>query len=609
MQQVILTILIIAALVLFFLPILKRLKIVQQGKGEFSLDDLPSRISRFISEVVFQSKVISQRPAAGLMHAFVFWAFMAFILETLNHFTKGYGWEYLGHGIIHWIISAVVAVFAVLALIGIVYLFIRRFIFRPDALGEHFSYTSGLVALFIAILMVSYLLELCCFEDGTSAAQINWWIHAVTILAFLTLIPHSKHLHLVLGPFTTFLKDLTITRIRPLDFEKEEFGAEALTDLHKHTLLGAFSCVECGRCYDHCPARLTGKQLDPKQLMLDLRAGLLKDPSQNAVGEVISEEILWQCTTCGACTFQCPVGIDQAIPIIEFRRGLVAGGQFPVEMRPLFDNLEKSFNPWKYPESQAEEFLEENKFPEYDGQDVLYWMGCMGRFDFYYQKVALAFKTILDQSGISWGILKDEKCTGDATRRAGNEFLFQMLAEINIETLNAASPSKIVTTCPHCLRALTEYRDMGLKPEIELIHHTKFIDDLIRHDKLGVSLSEKKQTVVHDACYLSRYLGKEYCDLPRQNLRAAGVTPSEVPRSKQKSLCCGAGGAMLFAEETEGTRINHERVDELVASGCQTIATACPFCQLMLRDGLADKEKEDIQVRDVAQFIADGISY
>lgn len=607
MQQVILSILIIAGLALFCIPVYRRVRIIQQGKGEFSFDNLPAQIGRFFTEVVFQSKVISQRPAAGLMHAFVFWAFIVFVLETLNHFTKGYGWEYLGHGFIHWIISTIVAIFAVLALIGIIYLFIRRFIFRPKALGDHLSYSSGLVALFIAILMVTYLLGLCCFEDGTSAAKINWWIHSVTILAFLALIPQSKHLHLVFGPITTFLKDFALIRIHPLDFEKEEFGAESLTDLHKHTLLGAFTCVECGRCFDHCPARLTGKKLDPKQLMLDLRTGLLKDPSQSAVGEVISEEILWQCTTCGACTFQCPVGIDQPIPIIEFRRGLVAGGQFPAEMRPLFDNLEKSFNPWKYPESQAEEFLEENNFPEYDGQDVLYWMGCMGRFDFYYQKVALAFKSILDQSGISWGILKDEKCTGDAARRAGNEFLFQMLTEINIELLNTASPPKIVTTCPHCLRTLTEYRDMGLKPEIELIHHTKFIDDLIKQNKLGISLSEKQQTVIHDACYLSRYLGKEYCELPRRNLRAAGVTPLEVARSRQHSFCCGAGGAMLFAEETEGTRINHERVDELLTTGSETIATACPFCQLMLRDGLADKEKENIQVRDIAQFVADGI--
>jgi Fe-S oxidoreductase len=404
-----------------------------------------------------------------------------------------------------------------------------------------------------------------------------------------------------------FPEGFLLARIRPLDFEKEEFGAEKLTDLAKHSLLGAFTCVECGRCRDHCPAKQTEKLLDPKQLMLDLRAGLLKDPTQAAIGEVVKEEILWQCTTCGACTFQCPVGIDQPIPIIEFRRGLVAGGLFPSAMRPLFDNLEKSFNPWKYPESQAAEFLTENKFPEFNGQDILYWMGCMGRYDFYYQKVALAFKTILDKSGISWGILKDEKCTGDAARRAGNEFLFVTLAEMNTEMLNSAKPSRIVTTCPHCLRTLTEYRDFGLNPEIKLVHHTEFIEELILSGKLGVSLKERGQAAFHDACYLSRYLGKKYSEYPRRNLRAAGIRPIEVARNKQHSFCCGAGGAMLFTEETEGTRINHNRVEELTATGCNTISTACPFCQLMLRDGLADKGKEGIEVRDVAQFVADTI--
>jgi Fe-S oxidoreductase len=609
MERIILTVAIAAALASFFVPVGKRIGIVLKGKGRFSTDGIPGRIWRFFKDVIFQNIVITQRPWTGLMHAFVFWGFVAFTIITLNQYSGAYGWRFLGTGLTYQIISIIVGIFAVLVLIGIIYLAIRRFIFRPPTLGEHLSFKSGLVALFIIMLMVTYLIDLFGWvKHGTTTASVNWWIHSMTILAFLALIPQSKHLHLVLAPVTTFLKDFSLIRIHPLDFEKEEFGAETLLDLSKHTLLGAFTCVECGRCFDHCPARLTDKQLDPKQLMLDLRAGLLKDTTQAVVGSVIDEKILWQCTTCGACTFQCPVGIDQAVPIIELRRGLVAGGQFPSAMRPMFDNLEKSFNPWKYPVSQAEEFIEGNDFPLYRGHDILYWMGCMGRYDFYYQKVALAFKSILDHSGISWGILKDEKCTGDAARRAGNEFLFQTLAEMNIEMLNSAAPTTIVTTCPHCLRTLTEYRDMGLKPEIDLVHHTKFIHDLITENRIGISLKETGKAVYHDACYLSRYLGKDYCELPRKNLHAAGITTIEVARNMQHSFCCGAGGAMLFTEEDEGTRINHSRVDELSATGCEIIATACPFCQLMLRDGLADKEKEAIEVRDVAQFVFDQIS-
>jgi Fe-S oxidoreductase len=609
MERIILTIAILIGLASFIIPVGKRIRIVWKGKGRLSIHDLPRRITRFFREVIFQNVVITQRPWTGLMHAFVFWGFVAFTIITLNQFSGAYGWRFLGSGLTYRIISAIVGVFAVLVLIGIIYLAIRRFVFRPSTLGEHLSIKSGFVALFIIILMVTYLIDLFGWiQEGTTQASFNWWIHSMTILAFLALIPQSKHLHLVLAPFTTFLKDFSLIRIHPLNFEKEEFGAETLLDLSKHTLLGAFTCVECGRCFDHCPARQTGKKLDPKQLMLDLRAGLLKDTGQTVVGQVIDEEILWQCTTCGACTFQCPVGIDQAVPIIELRRGLVAGGQFPPEMRPMFDNLEKSFNPWKYPVSQAEEFIEGNNFPEYKDQDILYWMGCMGRYDFYYQKVALAFKSILNQSGISWGILRDEKCTGDAARRAGNEFLFQTLAEMNIDLLNSANPKTIVTTCPHCLRTLTEYRDMGLKPEIDLVHHTKFIHELITQGKLGISLKETGRAVFHDACYLSRHLGKEYCELPRKNLHAAGISTVEVARNMQRSFCCGAGGAMLFTEEHEGTRINHARVDEFTATGCDTIATACPFCQLILRDSLADKGKEEIEVRDIAQFVSDHIS-
>jgi len=608
MERIILTILIIAGLTSFFVPVGRRIRIILQGKGRFNADDIPRRIRRFLREVIFQHIVITQRRWTGLMHAFVFWGFVAFTIITLNQFSEAYGWRFLGYALTYRIISSIVGAFAVFVLIGIVYMTIRRFVFRPRTLGEQLSLGSALVALFIIILMVTYLIDLFDWvQEGTIQTSVIWWIHSVTILAFLALIPQSKHLHLVLSPLTTLLKEFSLARIYPLNFEKEEFGAEVLTDLTKHTLLGAFTCVECGRCYDHCPATQTGKQLDPKKLMLDLRAGLLKGTRQKVVGPVIEEIVLWQCTTCGACTFQCPVGIDQPIPILDLRRGLVAGGQFPAEMRPLFDNLEKSFNPWKYPVSQAEEFIETNKFPKYDGQEVLYWMGCMGRYDFYYQKVALSFKAILDQSGISWGILKNEKCTGDAARRAGNEFLFQMLAQENIALLNSASPARIVTTCPHCLRTISEYRDVGLKPNITITHHTKFIYDLIAQGRLGVSLKEVGKTVYHDACYLSRYLGKEYCDMPRKDLRAAGITTVEVARNRQRSFCCGAGGATLFTEETVGTRINHDRVEELTAAGCSTIGTACPFCQLMLRDALADKGKDVIQVRDIAQFIADQI--
>jgi Fe-S oxidoreductase len=606
MKQLILTLLILASLYAFASPVRMRLRLVAKGKPRRALDRVAERWWRFLSEVLFQSKIIRERPFAGVMHALVFWGFLLFLLETIHHFSTGYGWHPLGEGGFHLVYGGIVAVFAALVIVGITSLAFRRFVLRPDSLGK-LSWTSGVVALFIEILMVTYLLSYFRVLQTPLAQQLNWWIHALTILAFLVLIPHSKHLHLVLSPLTTFLKDFELARIHPLDFEKEELGVEKLADFSSHTILGAFTCVECGRCYDHCPARQTGKLLDPKQLMLDLRAGLLGDIQQTAVGPVIKEEILWQCTTCGACTYQCPVGIDQVVPIIEMRRGQVSAGEFPSTMRPLFDNLERTGNPWKYPASEAESFIEENKLPLFKGHDVLFWLGCMGRYDFYYQKVTLAMARILNTAGVRWGILKNEKCTGDAARRAGNELVFQTLAEHNIELLNKAAPPLILTSCPHCLRTLQEYRDLGLNREIPIVHHSEFLNQLLHDGRLTLPAGAAQEVVYHDPCYLSRYIGKTHVNFPREVIRKTGAAIAEPAHRAEHSFCCGAGGALLFTEETVGERVNHHRVKELLETGASEVGVACPFCHLMLRDGLRDLNHESVKVRDIAELLASGL--
>ncbi len=604
MEQIALTLLIIASLYLFAQPVWKRLRRGAEGKGSLRVDHFKERLVRFLQEVLFQSRTILQRPVTGVSHALVFWGFLVFLVASFHHFATKYGWHPFGQGAFYRIYGWIVALFAILVIAGITILAFRRFVLRPLTLGK-LSWTSGLVALFIEVLMVTYLLSHFDLLSTASAQNANWWIHSIFILAFLVLIPHSKHLHLALSPFTTFLKDFELARIHPLDFEKEEFGAERLSDLSKHSILGAFTCVECGRCFDHCPASQTGKALNPKQLMLDLKAGLLKNPEEIAVGPIIQEEILWQCTTCGACTYQCPVGIDQVIPLIEMRRGRVAAAEFPSTLRALFDNLEKSGNPWKYPSDQASEFIESNKLPLFKEQEVLYWMGCMGRFDFYYQKVSLAFSQVLTAAGVSWGILKNEKCTGDAARRAGNELVFQMLAEHNIEILNKAAPRLVVTTCPHCLRTLEEYQELGLNSGTRILHHSEYLVHLLHEDKLNLSKTARSSVVYHDACYLSRYVGATHARFPRQVISNTGATLAEPRRRRERSFCCGAGGGLLFTEETVGERVNHNRVKELLATEASTVGTACPFCQLMLRDGLHDLEKEAIIVKDIAELVAD----
>jgi Fe-S oxidoreductase len=344
--------------------------------------------------------------------------------------------------------------------------------------------------------------------------------------------------------------------------------------------------------------------------MLDLEKGLLKDPAAEIIaGGIISEEVIWQCTTCGACTDQCPVGIDQVVPILDIRRGLVANGSFPETFTTMFKNLETSGNPWAYPAEHGQEFVNDQGFPIYEkgAHDVLYWMGCLGRNDDKYRKTASAFRRVLDAAGVKWGVLADEKCTGDAARRAGNEFLFTMLCEGNVEVLNAAAPKKIVATCPHCVRTIEEYRDFGLDPAIEITHHAAFIDELTRSGALKLDASGEPVTY-HDPCYISRYQKPNGVEAPRRVLEAAGATITEPRRTGSRSFCCGAGGAMVFAEETEGKRINHERVDELLETNAKTVAVGCPFCRLMVSDGLADRGHEDVAVKDIAQITAERLT-
>ena len=607
MDKIALALLMLASAFFFAKPLWRRLHIVGLGGGSLGVDPLGPRIATFVTEVLFQSKVIRERPFAGLMHALVFWGFLGFALETIDHFAKGFGFSILGDGAFHAGFSWILTLVAFLVTVGIVALGIRRFVFRPTALGK-LSMESLVVQIFIVALMVTYILpEIGVVDEETTAGRVNWWVHALVILVFAPLIVQSKHLHLVLAPFTIFLKDRELARIRPLDFEAEEFGAEKLTDLSKHSLLGAFTCVECGRCQDHCPAFNTGKALNPKALMLDLETGLLKDPATEVIaGGVISEDVIWQCTTCGACTDQCPVGIDQVVPILDLRRGLVANGSFPDTFTTFFKNLETSGNPWAYPAEHGRDFVTDQGFPIYEKgtHEVLYWMGCLGRNDDKYRKTAVAFRQVLDGAGVKWGVLADEKCTGDAARRAGNEFLFTMLCENNVEVLNDSAPKKIVATCPHCVRTIEEYRDFGLDPSIEITHHSAFIDELIRNGALKLK-PEDESITYHDPCYVSRYQKPNGVDAPRRVLEAAGATISEPRRTGSRSFCCGAGGAMVFSEETEGTRINHERVDELLETKVNAVAVGCPFCRLMVSDGLADRGHEEISVKDIAQITAD----
>jgi Fe-S oxidoreductase len=572
---------------------------------DFQVAPLGPRLRQFVWEVMLQGKVIRQRPLPGLAHAFVFWGFCAFALVTLNHIASGFGGRFLsaGSGFGRFYLGFAAA-WAVLVAASIAGLFVRRFVARPRWLGE-VSPESGVIALLIFTLMATYLGGLWVAE-GTPAGQALWWLHTVALFVFLPLIPHTKHLHLALSPVTVFLRRPGFSRIPPLAGD-EDFGLDTGKDVTRIDALQAYSCVECGRCTEHCPAYNTGKTLNPKEIVLGLRGYLNQfGPGGEAplLGAHISEEAAFQCTTCGSCEFQCPVGIQHLPMIVGLRRGAVNTGKWEDQHgTKLFLNLERNGNAMGFPSSERQKFLEKSGLPIYDGtQEYCLWLGCMGSYDPQGREIVLAFGRVLRHAGVTFGVLRKEKCTGDPARRLGNDLAASQVAEANIETLRAAGVGKLVSICPHCVRTIgTDWREYGATFEIE--HHSELLARL--QSRLPAPSAPREKVVFHDPCYLGRY--RNIYEPPRQVLGRLAVVV-EPGRTRERSFCCGAGGGQMFLGEEKGTRVNGARVEELVATGAQTIGTACPFCQTMFRDALGARASSSAgappKLVDIAQLAA-----
>ena len=593
-------------------------KILKSRKDPgFRLASIGKRIWDFFWEVVCQAKVIRQRPLPGLAHAFVFWAFCAFALVTLNHCAVGLGGGFLDPaGIFGRFYSYLAAAFALACAIGILGLFVRRFLVRPRWLGADLSWESGFIALLIFALMVTYLAAFFV-TDAEPAARILWWVHTLTLLAFLPVIPHTKHLHLVLSPATIFLSRGSFSAIPPLAGD-EDFGLVAGKDLTQIVSLQAYSCVECGRCSEHCPATNTGKLLNPKEIVLGLR-GYLNEFSpaseEPLIGKYVAQEAIFQCTTCGSCEFQCPVGIEHVPILVGLRRGAVNTGTWDDDHGgKLFLALERGSNALGLGAAERDKFIQKQELPIFDGsQEYCLWLGCMGGYDPKGREIIAAFARVMNHLGTSYGVLRKEKCTGDPVRRLGNDLVFQQLAESNLEMLKQGKVKKIVSICPHCVRTIqTDWKEFGTPPEVE--HHSEF---LARYrDKLGVppvpslgpgkeSLGPGKERIVfHDPCYLGRY--RNIYDEPRQVVALAGELV-EAPRHRERSFCCGAGGGLAFLGEEKGERVSHARAAELAATGATTVAAACPFCNSMFRDALAATGDGAPQLLDIAQIAARGL--
>ena len=466
------------------------------------------------------------------------------------------------------------------------------------------------------------------------------------ILTFLNYLPYSKHLHVITSLPNTYLSNTSgpgqkgVMRYMHLEAEDvEQFGASDVTQLTWKNLLDGYSCTECGRCTAACPANLTGKMLSPRKIIVNTRQRLMElaplaagdfgefvHPQQGEDGgaaaavmenrlldNYITEEELWACTSCRACVQECPVSIDHLDTIMELRRELVLmESRFPPEVQPAFESMERNGSPWAFNPGDRAKWAEGLHIPTMaemvergEQPDVLYWVGCMGSFDDRAKKTTVAFARILQAAGVKFAILgQEEKCNGDPARRMGNEYLYQMLAKDNIETLERYGVTTIVTNCPHCFHQIgNEYPQLG--GNYDVIHHSTYIERLLQDERIPLQTEHGKRLTIayHDSCYLGRY--NDVYDAPRETLRRAlpVVELVEAPRSHSRGLCCGAGGGRMFMEEKVGKRINVERTEELLSTKADALAVACPFCMTMIRDGVTAKES-DVPVYDIAEVVA-----
>jgi Fe-S oxidoreductase/nitrate reductase gamma subunit len=483
------------------------------------------------------------------------------------------------------------------------------------------------------------------------AHTVTWWSHMLANTALLVYLPVSKLAHIFTGPTNVFLRATDPRAALPLIKnieDQEHFGAAALSDFNWKQLANFDACMRCGRCLDFCPTFNTGKPLKPRQLIvevgayMDRQAGLRAGPAgpraeeagvqghelvaadepslarvpkiAELIGEVVSEDELWDCTTCRACMEQCPVRIEHVPLIVEMRRNLVLEqSRFPQELVSLFNNLERNANPYSFPASSRADWAAAAGVRELadvanpSELELIYWVGCMSSFDARNQKVATALAKILHAAGVNFAILgKEESCVGDPARRAGNEYLYQILAQTNIERLNQYQAKRIVASCPHCFNTLrNEYPQLG--GEYQVVHHSQLVQELIDSGRLKVPAATLRDGFAyHDPCYLGRY--NEVYDAPREVLNRVRGGFVELPRCRDRGFCCGAGGARAFMEEKRGTRISHNRLNEAVATQAGGVAVGCPFCVTMFEDGVrALNVEERFAVRDIAEIVAEAL--
>jgi Fe-S oxidoreductase len=675
---------------LFALAMARHLRVfaATRASGPSPFEHMPARIVGLVQYAFVQTKMFKD-PRAAILHSGIFWGFILLTIGSANVVTGGLIQAVLSapfDGLLWALVIAMQNVVAVTVVVFILWAFERRFISRPARLTYNFDalLILAMIGTLVAAEFLAQVFEIARYGDQAGAIlatplaraldglglsreglevgfSVFWWLHMLIVAAFLVYLPFSKHLHVATAfPNIYFRKLAPRGQLPAMDLEAEDatFGLRTLADLGWNDLLDGFTCTECGRCQQACPAWNTGKPLNPKQFIMGVRHmseeaehglplipnspsaasfGLTDVIDQAAmlapiVDNAIPYDAVWDCVTCGACVEACPVLIEHVDKIVGLRRNLVLeDSRFPAELNGAFRNMEGVGNPWGQPPASRLDWTKGLPFEvplvadvagrgELGSLDVLYWVGCAAAFDERNRKVARAFATCLDAAGINFAVLgQEESCTGDPARRMGNDYVYQMLATGNIETLNRyrMGEKTIVTACPHCFNSIgNEYPQLG--GNFRVIHHAAFLRELLANGRLRVIDADANGSVpgtgrsvtLHDSCYLTRYNG--IVDEPREVLGSiAGLELREMDNRGRNTFCCGAGGGRMWMEETRGTRINESRTAQALSTGAETVATECPFCMTMMKDGLEAAQSGtggSVKAIDIAELLAESLA-
>ena len=634
----------------------------QQIDWKRALLNFPKGIEVFIS----QRTLFKTRPIIGFIHALVAWGFTLYLVVNIVDVLYGFipGFHFFPNYFIGKVYRLFVDIFTVLVLLGVVYFLVRRFIFKDNSLvinepvmlndlaKKGMRNDSLIVGLFIFLHVGSRLLA-ASFEiarNGSDTFQpaattiallwsdfsqesiiisehIFWWIALGLILGFLPYFPFTKHAHLFMGPLNYMAKTerTSMAALEAIDFEDDsidQFGAGQLSHLPQSQILDAYACIQCSRCQDACPAYETGKELSPSALEINKRYFLNNHLDEFINGSIpdaaitdilLTDEAAWSCTTCGYCVEVCPVGNEPMLDILRARQDLVMmESKFPQEAMETFDKIENYGNPWGLSPQEREVWMEGKEVPlmrEKKEAEVLYWAGCAGAYDNRGKEISQAVVDVLNEAKVDFASLgNEETCTGDSARRIGNEYLFQTMAEKNLETFGKYKFKKIVTQCPHCFTTLkNDYSELGA--DLEVVHHSQFIGELVSEGKISPKAWLDEDVTYHDACYLGRH-NDEY-DAPRDVIQSIMKNGSlvEMEKSREESFCCGAGGGNMWYEIKTGERINHNRFKQAADTGATTVATSCNFCNIMMEDGMKVTGNDDkMKVMDIAELVSKSLS-